>query len=272
MFIDTHCHVNMMIKKKFDTLVLEEELDQAQLILDDAQLNNVSCIVNVGTSLIESENVIKLAKQYNNCFAVIGIHPVDAQHTTHREIKLLKKIFLHHEIREKIIGIGECGFDFYHQGLSKQKQEDFFVSQIEIGLETNRAIIVHSRNAYDETLEVLERYKKNKIRGIIHCFSYDQQFADIITSWGFYLGIGGTITYPKNQQLRDIVTSIPLSAIVLETDAPFLPIQAMRGKTNHPKHIKEIAEYIAQLKGCDISEVEKETTKNSKAIFKHNLL
>jgi len=261
-----------MIKQKFDEILSKQEIDQAKLILDEATLNNVSRIVNVGTSLVESESVIELAKQYDQCFAVIGIHPVDAQHATLADILLLKQFFLHHTIAPKIIGIGECGFDFYHKGISKQKQEDFFVAQIEIALETNRAIVVHSRNAYDETLEVLERYRKNNIRGIIHCFSYDQRFAEIAASWGFYLGIGGTITYPKNEQLRDVVKTVPLSSIVLETDAPFLPIQSMRGQINHPKYIKEIAKYIAQLRECDVALVAKETTRNSQQVFGYSLL
>lgn len=266
MFIDTHCHVNMIVKKEFDKSLSTDELKQGKIILEQARAYNVSRIINVGTSFIESRNVIELANQYDAFYATVGIHPTDAQHATLSDITSMKKWFLAPG-SEKIVGVGECGFDFYHHGLSKQKQEDFFVAQIELALEYNRAVVVHSRNAYDETLAVLERYKENNMRAVVHCFSYDQQFADIVISWGFYLGIGGTITYPKNEQLRSIVKACDLSFIVLETDAPFLPIQSMRGKINHPKHIRQIAEYVAELKGVSVEEVGTVATKNSFELF-----
>lgn len=266
MLIDTHCHVNMIVKKEFDELLSEDEIKQAKMILDEAILHDVSLIVNVGTSLIESKNIIILANKYREFYAVIGIHPTDALRASLDDIRVMKQ-WLYGENSEKIIGIGECGFDFYREGLPLEKQEDFFVAQIELALEFNRAVVVHSRDAYDETLKVLERYKKNNLRAVIHCFSYDQQFANTINEWGLYIGIGGTITYPKNDQLREVIRTLPLSSFVLETDAPFLPIQAMRGKTNHPQYIRKIAEYIAQLKQITIDEVSAATTKNSLDLF-----
>lgn len=265
--IDTHCHVNMIVKNKHDVLLSKNEVEQGKVVLEEAALNNVTCVINVGTSLVESENVIELARRYEQYYAVVGIHPTDAQQATLNDVTLLKQRFFKSDIARKIVGIGECGFDFYHQGLSRQKQEDFFVAQIELALEFDRAIVVHSRNAYDETLEVLERYKTNNLRAVIHCFSYDQQFANIVVSWGFYLGIGGTITYPKNQQLRELVQQVSLESIVLETDAPFLPIQLMRGKMNHPKYIKDIAAYIALLKKCNVEHISNVTTENAKELF-----
>jgi len=267
MFVDTHCHVNMIVKQKFDILLSADEVKRGKIILDEALSSNVSRIINVGTSFVESKNVIELANQFDAFYAAVGIHPTDAQHATLADVASMKQWF-RGTGAEKIVGIGECGFDFYHQGLSKQKQEDFFVAQIELALEFDRAVVVHSRDAYDETLKVLERYKANKMRAVIHCFSYDQQFADIVLSWGLYLGIGGTITYPKNEQLRSIVKTCDLSSIVLETDAPFLPIQSMRGKQNHPKHIKDIASAIATLKGVTLEEIGAVTTRNSFELFR----
>jgi TatD DNase family protein len=265
MLVDTHCHIHNMVKKDFDVALTDNQIKEARHIIEEADASGVLMIMNVGTSVVESENAVRLSQHYESLYAVVGIHPTDTRHASIGDMKKIASL-LKNPKSEKIVGLGECGFDFYHQGYSKQKQKDFFLSHIELALEYDRALIVHSRDAYDETLLVLEQYKSEKLRGVIHCFSYDQQFVDIVTAWGFYLGIGGTITYPKNQSLRDIVQKIDLSHIVLETDAPFLPIQSMRGKTNHPRYIKDIAEYIAKLKQCSFEEVAEKTTKNAKKL------
>ena len=199
-------------------------------------------------------------------YASIGIHPTDCLSANAGDIAKMKTWFLQKNA-EKIVAIGECGLDFYHPGFNKQKQYDFFKSQIEMALQFNRALIVHSRNAYDETLEILEEYKNELSRVVIHCFSYDQKFADQIIEWKFLLGIGATITYPKNETLRNIIKEIPLTSFVLETDAPFLPPQVIRGKQNHPKYIRHIAEFIAQLRNISLEEVADVTTKNAKKLF-----
>jgi TatD DNase family protein len=256
-----------MVKKNFDVALTDEEIRVAKQSIEKARVFGVSTIINVGTSYIESENVVRLAECYESLYAVVGIHPTDTRNATLDDMKKIASLLKNRQKSEKIVGFGECGFDFYHQGYCKQKQKDFFVSHIELALEYDRALVVHSRDAYDETLLVLEQYKKEKLRGVVHCFSYDQSFTDMVTSWGFYLGIGGTITYPKNQVLRDIVKNIDISHIVLETDAPFLPIQSMRGKQNHPRYIKQIAEYIAELKQCSFEEIAMKTTKNVQLLF-----
>jgi TatD DNase family protein len=147
------------------------------------------------------------------------------------------------------------------------RQRDAFKAQIELALEHNLALVVHSRDAYDETLKILEEYKNNSMRATMHCFSYDQAFANIVTSWGFVLGIGGPITYPKNNELRNVVLNADLKNIVLETDAPFLPPQVIRGKQNHPKEIATIAQYIAELRGETFDVIAQQTTDNALKLF-----
>ncbi len=265
MLIDTHCHLNMIVKKKFDIKLTNQEIVVAKKIINDAHDNDVTTIINVGTSISESDNCITLAQTYKNCFATIGVHPNDIKNWKEEYAQLKKWLQKKEEL--KIVGIGECGIDKHYSGYNLNVQHDVFKAQIELALENDLALVVHSRDAYDETLSILEEYKNDITRCIIHCFSYDQQFANIVISWGFHLGIGGTITYPKNNALRDIVTNTPLEQIVLETDAPFLPIQEMRGKQNHPKYIKDIAEYIANLKNCSYKEVAQQTTLNATSIF-----
>jgi len=240
--------------------------DHAQQIVDEAVAHDVTTIINVGTSLVESVNCIELAKKFEPVIAAVGIHPNDCTADWRNDFKEIEKLVKNgHD--NKIVGIGECGIDMYRPGYDLQRQKDAFKAHIELALEHDLALIVHSRTAYDETLRALEEFKGQVTRGIIHCFSYDQAFADQVIEWNYVLGIGGVITYPKNDALRNIVTTVPLEKIVLETDAPFLPPQIIRGKQNHPKHIRTIAEYLAELRGVSLKEVARVTTGTVKKTF-----
>ena len=269
MFIDTHCHINTMIKSTFDVALSAQEIENAKFIIDQAAANDVKIIINVGTSLIESTNCIELAKKYSAIYATVGIHPTDLPSDWQKELKTIASWIKEKEIN-KIVGIGETGLDLFHKEVPLQRQKDAFKGQIELSLENDLALVVHTRDAGQETLRALEEFKGQITRGIIHCFSEDQSFAQQVIEWNFVLGIGGTITYPKNLYLRDIVSNISLQDFVLETDAPFLPPQIIRGKQNHPLYIKTIAEYIAQLRDEKLEVIAEHTTKNAKRVFDIN--
>ena len=208
MLIDTHCHINMMVKSTFDTPLQKSDLPQARTIIEDAHAHNVNIIINVGTRSVENENCILLARTFDQVFATVGIHPNDSD-TWQEDFELLKKWT--RSIQEnKIVGIGECGIDMHYPDYNLHRQRDAFKAQIELALEHDLALVVHSRDAYDETLRILEEYKNNLSRVTMHCFSYDTAFAQTVTEWNFVLGIGGTITYPKNEELRNIVKNTEL--------------------------------------------------------------
>jgi TatD DNase family protein len=266
MLIDTHCHINMMVKKDFDRLLTVDEIKAAGAIVKAAHANGVHFIVNVGTSLPESKNCIILAKELKPVIAAIGIHPNDLTPSWRNDLKELAP-YLKHKQENKVVAIGECGMDFHYPNYNIQQQKDAFRAQIELALEHSVALIVHTRDARDETLRVIEEYKKDITKGIIHCFSEDMDFAQTVIDWGFAIGIGGTITYPKNEYLRTIVKTVKLENIVLETDAPFLPVQEMRGKQNSPVFIKNIAEYIAQLRTEPFENVAQKTSTVAQRIF-----
>ncbi len=265
MLVDTHCHLNIMIKENFDIPITKHLFEKAQQIIDDAAQSSVSTIINVGTSLIESKNSVMLAKQFPHVYATVGIHPNDCTPDWKTEFAQLKEMV--HQPENKIVGIGECGIDRHYPDYNLQRQYDAFKAHIELALENNLALVIHSRDAYDETLRVIEEFAKNNLKGTMHCFSYDQSFADQTIAWGMKIGLGGTLTYPKNNELRAIAQTIDLSHIVLETDAPFLPIQSMRGKQNHPQYIKEIAQYLATLKAITFDQVAHQTTTNALTLF-----
>lgn len=268
--VDTHCHMNLMLKKEHDILLSEAEIKDAKEIISQAQEKDVNIIINVGTSVIESINCVNLANNYNSLFAAVGVHPNDITKDWKADLEKITKLIIEDKTtgKNKIVAIGECGLDKHYEGYNLPMQIEAFKSQIDISLNYDLALIVHTRDAGKKTLEVLEQSKKWGIRGVIHCFSEDLSFAKQVIDMGFFLGIGGTITYPRNNDLRAIVEKVGLKHIILETDAPYLAPQVVRGKPNSPKYIYDIAYFIAQLLGKTVHEVAETTTKNAQEIFK----
>lgn len=271
MLIDTHCHINVMLRnyttKNFFQPLFAHEIEACKAIVNAALDQQISTIINVGTDLVESLTCIDIAKHFNNCYATIGLHPTDA--TTEWPITILEfKKLLQQKKDLKIIGVGECGIDKYHQGYDAQRQRKVFEAQIELALEHNLALVVHSRDADIETYETLYAYRNEKnLKGTIHCFSSDMNYATKYIDLGFVLGFGGTITYPKNHELRKVAITIPLEKIILETDAPFLPPQIIRGKQNTPAQIRTIAEYIATIRNESYEHISKVTTRTANSLF-----
>lgn len=268
MLIDTHCHINIMTKESFDTALLPHDYHIAQQIVDSAKQEDVCIIFNVGTSLIESMNCVELAKRLPEIYAVVGIHPNDLTHDWRTDMAQLKKL-VSAKNTHKIVAIGECGLDFHYPDYNIMRQQDAFKTQIELALEHSLPLVVHTRDAGDETLRSLEAFKDTQLRGVIHCFSEDLAFAQEAIKLGFVLGIGGTITYPKNGALRAVVSTLGLDHIILETDAPYLPPQSLRGKKNSPSNIRIIAQYIAELLQTDLETVAQRTTQTVQKIFKY---
>ena len=266
-FVDTHCHMNLLIKKDFDTALTTQEIDQAKPIITEAYQAGVKQIINVGTNLIESKNCIALAQQYENLYAIVGIHPTDLQEDWREEFESIKKLITEKE-KNKIVAIGEVGIDLYRPGYHLERQCDGFRQQIEYALSCDLPVVIHTRAAPEETLAILQDYKNTSLKGVIHCFPYDQSFADEVIKLNFYLGIGGVVTYPKNISLQKLIQQISLNHIVLETDAPFLPPQTIRGKQNRPSQILTIAQFIADLRKEPLATIAMMTTCNAQKLFK----
>jgi TatD DNase family protein len=263
---DTHAHINCLIKEAFDCILTSEEIKKSDQIISEAEKSMVKVFINVGTSLIESMNCITLAQTYSPMYATVGIHPNDCTETWYNDFKEIEALVAQ-KTDNKIVGIGECGIDRHYPDYNLERQYDAFRAHIELALRNDLALVIHSRDAYDETMKILDEYKKELKRTVMHCFSYDFAFANYCFERGFYLGIGGTITYPKNNTLRAIVSGMPLANLVLETDAPFLPPQQFRGQQNHPKYIALIAQYIAELRETTLNEIAEHTTHNALALF-----
>jgi TatD DNase family protein len=267
MLIDTHCHVNLLVKSEFNVPLTEQQVLQSDVIAREAEAAHVAHVINVGTNFIESQNCIRLAQHNPHMSAVVGLHPDDCTADWQRELREINEL-LKNAQANKIVGIGECGFDFHHKEYNKQRQKDVFKAQIELALNYHLPLIIHTRDAGNSALDCLEEYKNDGLTGVFHCFSESHDFALYATQeLGFFIGIGGSITYPKNNELRALVHELTLSTIVLETDAPFLPPQVIRGQKNHPREIATIAQYLSELLDVDYTTVATKTTQNAKVLF-----
>lgn len=266
MLIDTHCHIPMLIDENSDRILTSKDLGNAAQIINMAKHANVQQFITIGsTSHIDSVNCSFLTKQFDCVFAAIGLFPHDCTSDWSTDLKRLVPLI---KSNDNIVAIGECGLDFHYPDYNETRQKDAFKTQIELALEYNKTLVIHTRQAPEETLMIIDEFKNNVPRGVFHCFSEDLDFARYAISHGFYLGIPGTITYPKNDRLRTIVKTIGIDHIVLETDSPYLPPQHMRGKKNDPSQIATIAAFIAQLFEVDLEYVAQKTTENAKNLFR----
>lgn len=245
----------------------QEEKSKCIEIIKDAAQHKVSTIINVGTTLVESKMSIEVAELSPNIYATVGLHPNSTKKDSWKEIVAEFRTFIKQH-PEKVVGVGECGIDKHYPNYNLEVQRDAFRAQIELALEYNLGLVVHSRDAAEETLNILDEYKnETHFRGTMHCYSYTLDYAQDILKMNFVLGLGGTITYKKNDFLREVAKETPLSRIVLETDAPFLAPQEYRGKPNKPAYIKNIAEYLAELKNESFATVATQTTENALRLF-----
>lgn len=250
MFFDSHTHY---YDKKFDE-------DREQLLNSMGQ-HNVSYIVNAGGDIESSKAGIILAQQYPFIYTSVGVHPHDVENLSEDSIDVLKELSTHN----KVVAIGEIGLDYYYEHSPREIQCIWFKRQMELAKDAALPIIVHSREAAQETFDMI---KESGIKsGVIHCFSGSAQMAKEYIKLGFYIGIGGTVTFNNARKTVEVVEEIPLSSIVIETDCPYLTPIPHRGKRNDSTYLPYIAQKIAEIKGVSIEEVGNTTAKNAKKLY-----
>lgn len=247
MFVDTHCH-----------LAFEKNISE---IISNSIKSNVPYLILGGSSIEDNEENIKICSKYNNVYTALGYHPEFANLITDANLKKLEDNCKNYNV----VAVGEIGLD-YHYGKEYQcEQIRLFEEQLKIAEKLNLPVVIHSRDATLDTINIL---KKFKVRGVIHCFSGSLETAKEYIKMGFLLGIGGVVTF-KNSNLSNVLKEITLDKIVLETDSPYL--SPFRGEKNSPSNIPVIASYIANLYGVTIEEVSKVTNFNVKELFKINI-
>ncbi len=243
MLIDTHCHL------------FQEYYDDVDSIVKDMP----GIMIVSGVDLKSNEEMLSLSKKYDNVYVTLGIHPEYASEIT--DVSLLTQYF----DNEKVVGIGEIGLDYHYDKSNKEEQKKLFIEQIKIANKFNLPIVIHSRDASLDTLNILKEYLNTK--AIMHCYSYSKEMAGEFLKLGIYFGIGGVLTFKNSEKLKQVLKELPLDRIVLETDSPYLTPEPFRGKQNIPNNVSLVAKKIAELKDITYEEVVKITEKNARYIF-----
>lgn len=241
MFIDTHCHLSA------------DDYDDIDDVILNNRKNNVNKIIVSGCDEKSILEVIELADKYDDIYLTLGYHPSEVDKVNDRLLKLLEKQLM---TVPKVVGLGEIGLDYYYGKNNRDKQLELFEKQMLIAEKLKLKVVIHSRDATEDTINMLKKYN---VTGIIHCFSGSIETAMLYVSMGFKLGIGGVVTF-KNSNLFKVVEAVGLANIVLETDSPYLAPAPYRGTKNSSKNIPVIAERIAEICGVSIDEVGRVTT------------
>jgi TatD DNase family protein len=251
-FIDTHAHI-------YD----ESLLPSIEEVFAAASLQGVEKILMPAIDSSVIANMMYLEQKYPaNCAAMMGLHPCYVKENYKAELGVVEDWLS----KRKFIAIGEIGLDFYWDKTFTEQQHIAFETQMNWALKYNTPIVIHTRNAMGETIEAVKPFAKKGLRGVFHCFSGSKESAEQITQMGFYLGLGGVLTY-KNAGVAEAVKDIPMEWLVLETDAPYLPPVPYRGKRNEPAFMIEVAKKLAEIKNIPLHEVAAITTANAIQIF-----
>jgi len=251
MIIDSHCHLD------YEPLV--NNIDQ---VLLNAKKNNISQLLTIGTSLESSKKVLEIVEKYENIYGAIGIHP----NSITNNLNNLNDLIDIKKKSKKIIAFGETGLDYFYKKSKKKDQLYSFEKHIEFAISEGVPVIIHTRDADEDTISIIKKYFK-KTKFLIHCFTGNLGFAKNLLDLECLISFSGIITFKKSTELRSVVKYVPMEKMLIETDSPYLSPDPLRGKSNEPANVKIVAENIAIIKGISLDEVANLTTKNFKNFF-----
>lgn len=259
MIFESHAHYD---DRQFD-------VDREKL-LESLPLQNVGVIVNVGSDIRSSKESITLAHQYDYIYAAIGVHPDEVDTMKEADMEELS----HMAKETKVVAIGEIGLDYFRKegNAYKSVQKEWFCRQLDLAKEIEKPVIIHSRDAAEDTIQILRDFRKENPQienpGVIHCYSYSPELAKEYVAMGFYIGIGGVVTFKNAKKLVETVAQIPLERILVETDSPYLCPEPNRGKRNDSSQIRYVMDRIADIRGIAPEEVEKQTEMNARKMYR----
>tara|TARA_B100001996_G_scaffold224300_1_gene172631 strand:+ start:607 stop:1380 length:774 start_codon:yes stop_codon:yes gene_type:complete len=251
MYIDSHCHINFP--------ELHEKIDE---VLINMRNNKISHALCVSVTLDKIDEILDLTKKYSNIYASIGVHP-DYEDVEEPNIDTL----FNFSKNKKIVAIGETGLDYFRLKGDLTWQQDRFRTHIHAAIKSNLPLIIHTRNAQDDTINIMKEEGKKSVTGVMHCFTESYEMAKQAIDLGFYISFSGIITFKNAESLRDTVKKIPIENILIETDSPYLAPVPKRGKMNEPSNVIYVAEKIAELKNISVEKVAEITTNNFFSLF-----
>lgn len=253
MIFDTHAH--------YDAEQFEGDREP---LLEQMHQEGVEFIVNIGASIETSKNTLALTRKYPFIYGALGVHPDET-----KELDEDKFTWLQNALNEsKIVAVGEIGLDYYWDSSDRETQKYWFARQMELAREAALPMVIHSREAAKDTLDMIKAARGGEIGGVIHCYAYSTEIAREYLQMGFYLGIGGVVTFANAKKLKEVVAYVPLESLVLETDCPYLAPVPYRGKRNQSSYLIHVAEMIAELKGITAKEVIQVTNENAKRMYR----
>ena len=248
MFIDTHCHIS------------KEYFDDIPNLIDNIVKSGVNKVIVNGCDMKSNLEVLELVEKYDIVYGALGFHPTELDDFSDEQLIWLEKNINN----KKIVAIGEIGLDYHYDNTDKVKQKEVFEKQLQIASKYHKPVIVHSRDAINDTYNIISKYN---VIGSLHCFSSSKEMAERFIKLGFYIGIGGVCTYKNAKEIKEVIKAIDLEYIILETDTPYLSPEPVRKEKNTPCNIPIIASYIASLKDVDLSIVSKVTSDNASRLF-----
>jgi len=250
--IDSHAHLD-----------LSEFNGDRDSVIKRAHEQGIQRIITIGIGVRECKKALQISENNPHVYAALGIHPHNAKTLDLAALDFLEK----HGKNQKVVALGEMGLDFFRNLSPRQEQERCFRAQLDLAKSMNLPVIIHDRDAHDETRAIVREEKGGETGGVIHCFSGDVALAFAFIDMGFYIGIPGTVTFKNAPGIQDVATKVPLESLLIETDCPFLAPAPHRGKRNEPCYVRLVAEKIAQLKKTSVEEVARSTTRNAEKLF-----
>lgn len=251
-WVDCHAHL--------DFFGNDNHIDE---IVDRAKDNGVQMIISIADTPQSSRKTVKIAKNYKNVFAAVGVHPHEASLFDEEFADQLYKLAKD----KKVCAIGEIGLDYYRESCQKSIQQDAFRAQLKIAKDLNLPVVIHNREADDDVLAILKEEDFPADKTILHCFSGDSDFAKQAMRQGFYVSLSGTITFKRSAELEETLLSVPDNKLLVETDSPFLAPAPHRGKTNEPAYVRIVGEHLSKIRGMEPDDMAKLTRENVGNIF-----
>ena len=248
MFIDTHCHIT------------SNDYDDIPFLIDKIKNSGISKIIVNGTDMKSNMEVLELTKKYDIVYGAIGFHPTELENFNDDDLMWLEE----HIDDDKIVALGEIGLDYHYDNTDKNKEILIFKKQLEIAKKHNKPVIIHSRDAIQDTLNILKKYN---LKGSLHCFSGSLEMAREFIKCGYLIGVGGVVTYKNAKNIVNVIKEISLEYILLETDSPYLTPEPYRKEKNDSSFIPLIARKISEIKEVDVDTVEKITSDNASMLF-----